>query len=222
MKEIKIVIVDDHGLMREGLVSMFNSVGNFKVVGSVSNGEEAINIYNEKKPDVVLMDIMLPGMTGIEASKWIIDQDPEAKILLLSMEANIDLIEKGISVGVLGYILKTSESDDLAEAVSTVFRGEKYFSEDVQKLIFDKFYSKSIKSTKDISAIKDNPLSNRETEILKCICTGISNREIGDKLFISKKTVDAHVYNIQSKLHLKSKIELLNYARKNNLLEEED
>ena len=220
MNELTILLVDDHGLMREGLESLFNSVENFKVIGSVGSGEEAVNTHDLHKPDVVLMDIVLPGMSGIEASKWIIDRFPDAKILLLSMEVNVDLIEKGISVGVLGYMLKTSEKEDLVEAVKTVARGEKCFSEDITNLVFEKFYSKSLKSAKDITKTKESPLSKRETEIAKWVTRGLSNKDIGEKLFISTKTVDAHVYNIQLKLVLKSKIDIVNYVHKEGLLNE--
>ena len=210
--------MDDHGLFREGLVSIFSSVENFSIVASVGSGEEAINAANKFKPDVIVMDIMLPNMSGIEATKWIKDQWPDVKVLLLSMEVNLDLIEKGISVGALGYMLKTAERDELIAAVQDTAKGEKHFSDEIQKLIFDRFYQKSLKSQKDISQTKEQVLTKRELEIIKLVAKGTSNKEIADKLFISQKTVDAHVYNIQTKLHLKSKVDIVNYVHQENLL----
>lgn len=218
MNQTKIIIVDDHGLFREGLVSMFSSVENFSIVASVGSGEEAINAANKFKPDVIVMDIMLPNMSGIEATKWIKDQWPDVKVLLLSMEVNLDLIEKGISVGALGYMLKTAERDELIAAVQNTAKGEKHFSDEIQKLIFDRFYQKSLKSQKDISQTKEQVLTKRELEIIKLVAKGTSNKEIADQLFISQKTVDAHVYNIQTKLHLKSKVDIVNYVHQENLL----
>lgn len=217
--EIKVLVVDDHAMMREGLVMLLNNKEGFCTAGSVGSGEEAINVVDSMNPDVIIMDIVLPGMTGIEASKWIIDRNPKAKILLLSMFADLDLIEKGISVGVLGYILKEAHHEELIEAIRLVSIGERSFSTDITNLIFEKFHSKSLKSNKDISRKEKSPLSIRELEITKLVTEGLSNREIGEILFISKKTVDAHVYNIEGKLHLKNKVDLVNYVHKNKLFD---
>lgn len=217
MNKIKVLLVDDHGLMREGISSMIDSFEDIQIVGSVSSGEEAVNEVREKNPDVVLMDIMMKGMSGLEATKWIKEQNPEVKILLLSMEVNKDLIETGISLGISGYMLKSSSRDVLIEGIRKVNNGEKYFTEEITDTIFQKFYEKSAKIKKEVITTEPEILSKRETEILKNIADGLSNKEVAEKLFISPKTVDAHIYNIQTKLGLKSKVELVRYAIKNEI-----
>ena len=129
-KKTKILLVDDHELMRNGLEAIFSS-DEFEVTGSVGSGEDAINVVRDQDFDVILMDIMLPGISGLETSKWILDQKPEMNILLVSMEMNLELIKKALAIGVSGYVVKTEDQAELEDAVKMITSGKKYFGQKV-------------------------------------------------------------------------------------------
>jgi DNA-binding NarL/FixJ family response regulator len=139
---IKVLIVDDHGLMREGLAAMLRGNDQFAVVGLLSSGEDAVNQVSDIMPQVILMDILLRGMTGIEATRWIKDQHPEIKIILISMEMNKDNISLGIKSGIDGFLPKDAKVEELTGAIFSVMRGERYFSSEVRALVFEDFYLK--------------------------------------------------------------------------------
>src|SRR4030095_13218631 len=177
MKNTKILIVDDHEVVRDGLRNILLSLENISIAGEAGNGEDAIKMYSSTKPDLVIMDISMPGMNGIEATRIIKEKDPEAKILILTMHDNQEYLNQIIRSGAKGFILKNTDKEELLEAVRTVASGENFFSKDISKLIIDN-YIRSAKEQEKSDGFKEVPLTKREIEILKLIASGYSNQEI--------------------------------------------
>ena len=217
MGHIRVLLVDDHALMREGVASMLKNVEFIDIVGKVESGEEAINAAQELYPDIILMDIMMKGMTGIEAARWIKEQNSNIRIILLSGEVNQDYISLSAKVGVNGYLPKDVSKEALVDAIKKVYAGEKYFSPSIMNIVFEQFYNQEADEKKP--AQKSKELTTREFEVLEQVAMGKSNQEVADALFISIKTVETHKTNILSKLGLKNTAELVKYAIKNNIIE---
>jgi DNA-binding NarL/FixJ family response regulator len=214
---IKILLVDDHSLMREGMAAMLRDVEDIEIVGSIGSGEEAVNLADQLKPNLILMDIMLRGMTGIEATRWIKERDATVKIILISMEISKDYISAGIKSGVDGYLHKDSEKATLIEAIRSVHGGGRYFNEAITSLVFEDFYKhEKTGKTKERKISQD--LTKREHEILELVAEGKSNKEVAESLFISVKTVETHKTHILEKLGLRNTAELVKYAIKNNII----
>jgi DNA-binding NarL/FixJ family response regulator len=209
--KIKVVVVDDHALLRDGIEILLRGVEGIEVVAAASSGEEAVSVLTSYSPDVYLMDIVMRGMDGIEATRWIKEQDPNVKVILISGEVNKDYISAGIKAGINGYLPKDSSREAVIEAIQTVVKGKQYFSPEIVKLVFNDFYLKE-KEGKGLPRKKTNELSNREKEVLILIATGKSLHEIADQLFISVKTVETHKQHIQEKLELKNTAQLVKYA----------
>jgi DNA-binding NarL/FixJ family response regulator len=214
---INIFLVDDHTLMRDGIVSMLSDCEDINVVGSSPTGEEAINSVQELKPDVVLMDIMLRGMTGIEATRWIKEQDQNVKIILVSMEVKKEFLSAGIQSGINGYIPKDTDKETMIKAIRTVHSGERYFTDAITKLVFEDFYVHEKLKNPETTRLP-NDLTKREYEVLGLVAMGKGNKEIAEQLFISVKTVETHKGHILEKLGLKNSAELIKYAIKNNIV----
>lgn len=217
-EKIKVAIADDHGLMRQGLISMLECEKEIEVIGSVSSGEGAVNLANEQPPDVLLMDIVMKGMNGIEATRWIKEQNAQIKIILISSEVSKDFITAGIKSGIDGYLPKDADKETLLLAINTVISGEKYFSPEVTALVFQDFYLKE-KDGKGLPTKRTKELTKREDEVLVWIARGKSLKEIGDELFISVKTVETHKMHIQDKLGLTNTAQLVKYAIEHDLIE---
>jgi two-component system nitrate/nitrite response regulator NarL len=217
MKNIKILIADDHEVVRDGLRNILMSLGNISIVSEVGTGEDAISEYATTKPDLVIMDISMPGMNGIDATRIIKENDPNAKILILTMHDNQEYLNQIIRSGAKGFVLKNTDREELLEAVKAVASGENFFSKDISKLIIDN-YIRSAKSTEKDEDNREVPLTKREIEILKYIAEGNSNQEIANKLFISYNTVDTHRKNIMHKLSIKNTAGLVRYAIEKNLI----
>jgi DNA-binding NarL/FixJ family response regulator len=220
MSKIKVLLVDDHTLMRDGLASILYKTEDIVVVGTPSSGEEAINQTRDIKPDVVLMDIIMKGMTGIEAARWIKEQDASVKIILISMEVKKEFISAGIKAGIDGYLHKDSDKETLIEAIRSVMKGEKYFNEAITKLVFEDFYTneRTDKEEKPERKKLSGELTKREYEVLEWVAEGKSNKEVADHLFISVKTVETHKMHILEKLGLKNTAEVVKYAIKNKII----
>lgn len=216
MEKVKLLIADDHLLVREGIQSMLSEVSHIDIIGQAPSGEEAINIARLNQPDVVLMDIIMPGMNGIEASRWIKEINDSIRIIILTMEISKDYVSAAIKSGVDGYLPKTIGKEVLLQAIRTVSSGEQYFDDAIKKLIFEKFYSDE-KVKKPKKALP-NQLTQREMEVLALLASGISNRHIAETLSISVKTVETHKAHILIKLGLNNNAELIRYATKNNII----
>lgn len=215
--KIKILLVDDHNLLRDALAMALKQEPDFEVVGSLASGEEAINKLTSIVPHVVIMDIMMPGITGIEATRWIKERAPEVKIIILSMEVKTEFISAGIQSGIDGYLPKNIDKSILIDAIRKVHAGEKVFYESVTRLIFEDFYvEKKQAPSRHVPVSGD--LTKREVEILKEIASGKTNKEIAHDLQISIKTVDTHKTHILEKLSLRTTAELVKYAIKNKFI----
>lgn len=214
MKKIRIVIADDHGLVREGFKSILQQIDGVDVIASVSSGEEAIACTNENNPDIVLMDIVMRGMTGIEAARWIKEQNPNVKVVLISSEVSPDFVRDGLKAGIDGYMSKDSTKEAVAWALETVMRGERYLG----KNVLDMVTQDAQIATTPTEKRNAGELTKRENEIFKMIASGKSIKEIADELFISARTVETHKLNIQSKLQLQNTAQLVRYAIENQLI----
>lgn len=214
MSSVKVIVVDDHGLVRQGIVSLLRESGEVEILKSVESGEEAVNYATELSPDIVIMDIVMKGMTGIEATRWIKEQNPHVKVILVSSEVNKDFIRAGLRSGMDGYLNKSTTSDVLLKAVRSVMKGEKYFGADITSLVLEEFSSpqKSLREGDRSEKLKGSVLSKREEEVLMLIAEGKSLKKIGEELFISVKTVETHKLHIQDKLGLTGTAQLVRYA----------
>jgi DNA-binding NarL/FixJ family response regulator len=215
---ITVAIADDHALLRQGIVSLVNRMKGIEVAGQMASGEEAVNFAREQRPDVFLLDIMMRGMTGIEATRWIKEQTPDIKVILISGEVNKELITAGIKSGIDGYLNKDIDEETLCTAILTVQRGERYFSPEITALVFQDFYLKE-KEGKGVPAPRKTTLSRREEEVLTLIATGKTLKEIAEALFISVKTVETHKLHTQDKLGLTNTAQLVRFAIENNLIQ---
>lgn len=214
----RVAIADDHALLRKGIISLLEKAEGITIIGEMSSGEEAVNFANEHKPDVFLLDIVMRGMTGIEATRWIKEQTPHVKIILISSEVNKDFISAGIKSGIDGYLNKDIDQATLLTAIQTVIKGERYFSPEITALVFQDFFLKE-KDGKGLPSKKKTGLSKREEEVLTLIAGGKSLKEIADDLFISIKTVETHKLHIQDKLGLANTAQLVKYAIEKGLIE---
>ena len=218
MNQINVLIVDDHALIRDGIIAMLKNENDICIIGEAVDGEEAIAKNDELNPDIIVMDIMMPKINGLDAAKKIKEQNPEAKIIFLSMEVKEDFISEAIKAGASGYIPKDSNKIVLTDAIRSVHQGAKYFHTMVSELIFNQFYKKSVTNEKVKKNYNTGKISNREVEVLKLIASGFSNSQIAEQLFISVRTVDAHRNHIMQKLELNNTAELVKYAIKNHII----
>lgn len=211
MNLIRLLIADDHIIIRNGLKLMLSKNPKFKIIAEVSSGQEAIDYIdnNSNDIDVVLMDIDMPVVNGIEATKTITKNHPNIKILALSMHDEEVYITSMIDAGATGYILKQADVYEISQAIESTALGKKFYSNEVSITIINSLHKKS----KD----KGNELSVREMEILSLIAAGLTNKEVGEKLFISARTVESHRRNILDKLDFKNTAEMIRYAIENNI-----
>lgn len=215
-QKINIILADDHRIFRDGLKSLLSEYDNIAIIGEVASGCELIEMLKFKLPDLIIIDITMPGLSGIEATKQIMKQHPDMKILVLSMHTNEDFVISAINAGAKGYLPKDISKVELLEAINTIDAGNDYYSKEISVNFMKNF----IKKGKIEQSISENEcLTPREIEILKLAASGISNKEIAERLFISTKTVDAHKNHIMQKLKLKTPAELVLYAVKNKLIE---
>jgi len=213
---IKIIIADDHQMVAEGLKTLIESSGDFKVVSTVENGAELLKILNIIVPDIIMMDIDMPVMNGLEAMSQIKKLYPDQKVIVLSMHEESGLIKKLSDLGAKGFLFKNSDKEELVMAINMVNKGSSYFTSKISlNLINNRLGSESSSSFDD----KKSLLTEREIEILKLIAEGLSNKEVGDRLFISHRTVDTHRTNLMKKLEVNNIAGLIRYAIKNGFIQ---
>ena len=211
-KTLDVIIVDDHNLFRNGLKILLTTSGHFNVVAEAENGKEFLDLLSHIQPDIVLMDIDMPVLDGIEATKEALKRYPNLKVITLSMFGEEEYYYKMIEAGVKGFLLKNSDINEVKNALITVYQGGKYFS---QELLYN--VVKNIHSSHKEQELSE-ALSDREIEVLIQICNGLSNNEIADNLHISKRTVDKHRANLLDKTNSKNTAHLVMFAIKNKLI----
>jgi len=205
---ISIILVDDHAIMRDGLRHLLDQESDIEVVGEADNGRSAVKLVQEQKPDIVIMDIAMPDMNGIEATRQIKTDNSDIKVIALSMHSERQIVVGVFRAGASGYLLKDSSSLELVDAIRTIHLGRKYLSEKISDIVLQEI-SDVKKDTGDIGV---DVLTNRECEILQLISEGNSTKKIADVLFISPKTVESHRANIMEKLNIHNIPELTKYA----------
>lgn len=215
MAKSKILIADDHAMIRNGVRSLLLQNKEWSVVGEAVNGTEAIAKYDALNPDLLILDISMPDMNGMEVSQQILTRHPEAKIIILSMYDDEDYISRCMENGVKGYVVKNETGDELEYAVRTVLKGQSYFSSQVQQVIFKKYSNNVTKKKQKEPEIK---LTSREIEIVKLISEGLTSHQMADKLFISPRTVETHRSNLIKKVGVKNSIELVKKVEKMGLV----
>ncbi len=209
---IKVLVVDDHELFRKGVTMVLRKMNNVEVIGEAENGKEFLAMLNSHKPDVVFIDIKMPIMNGIEATEIATNRFPGIKIIALSMFGEEEYLHKIINAGAKGFLLKNSSISEIERAVNLVYNGKNCYSDDLLGYFTSKFINKK---SKDDDFIR---LTNRELEVLELVAKGLSNAEIADALFISKRTVDGHKANLISKTGSKNVVDLLIYSIKEGLV----
>jgi DNA-binding NarL/FixJ family response regulator len=212
MEKIRIIIVDDHQLFRNGLKILLNAIPEFEVTGEASNGEEFLKILRDTRAEIALMDINMPEMDGIEATRKGLKICPDLDVIALSMYGEEEYYNKMVDAGAKGFVLKDSDISEVKEAILTVRKGGSYFSQELLYHVIQKIKHRENES-------KSANLSKREKEILLKICEGLSNQEIAETLFISKRTVDKHRANLLGKTNSKNTASLILFAIKNKLIE---
>ncbi|WP_375577967.1 response regulator transcription factor [Marivirga tractuosa] len=214
-KTINIIIVDDHQMFLEGISALLENIEDFKIIETCENGKMVFPIIEQHSIDIIVTDINMPEMDGIELSKRIKQEYPDIKTLILSTHSDINMIQKCIKNGVDGYLLKNAEKEELITALKEIYKGEKYFSQSVK----DDYMNSVFTKTKNKNSLIQ--LSRRELEVLKLITKEYTAQEIADKLFISQNTVNTHRKNLLSKLNAKNTAGLVMYAVQNGLLNED-
>ncbi|MFT4576544.1 MAG: DNA-binding NarL/FixJ family response regulator [Polaribacter sp.] len=204
INEIKIILADDHKLLRDGLRNIIEQRSNMRIIGEASDGREAIKICSKLAPNVLVMDIAMPGLNGIEAATQIHKSNPDIKIIGLSMHSSKQFIQGMFNAGALGYLLKDGDADELIIAITTVMEHKKYLSKDINQ--------EFLSLLKKGEALEKAILSSREKEVLQLISEGNSSKKIGEILFLSPKTIDVHRNNIMKKIDLYTIPELTKYA----------
>lgn len=212
MEKIRIIIVDDHHLFRNGLRLLIETLPEFEIAGEASNGREFLEIIKYTPADVVLMDINMPDTDGIEATRNGLKLRPGLHVIALSMYGEEDYYYKMTEAGAKGFLLKDSDISEVREAILTVYKGGNYFSQELLHNVIQKIKHRETET-------KVANLSKREKEILLKICEGLSNQEIAEALFISKRTVDKHRANLLGKTNSRNTASLILYAIKNKLIE---
>lgn len=213
--KIRVVLVDDHPLVQEGIIARLETEASLEVVGAANDGRQALQLIAEVKPDVVLMDISMPVMNGFEATERLRAEQPDVRVLILSMHESREYILKLIQCGAAGYVLKDVSSSELITAIKTVHSGATYFSAGASQSLF---------SQPDLlpQADTDNQqeeLTGRETEVLRLLAEGASNKEVARKLDISVRTAESHRQNIKNKLDIQTAAGLVRYAIEHKLID---
>ncbi|MBN2135585.1 MAG: response regulator transcription factor [Acidobacteria bacterium] len=215
--KIKVIITDDHTIFREGLSELLTQSGKVEVVGEASSGKEAVELSLKKKPDIIIMDVSMPTMSGLEATARIKDLMPEVRVLILSMYNNQQYIDKALANGASGYVMKDVAGSELLTAIEVIYSGGTYLSPSVSSAVLQ-MYKNSRNDKKKTESDLDTPLTQREIEVIKLLANGKTNKEIADTLYISIKTVETHRKNIMTKMDFHNLADIVRYAIKNKII----
>ncbi|WP_299260873.1 response regulator transcription factor [uncultured Aquimarina sp.] len=226
---VSIVLVDDHFLVRDGIRSLLEDEKEYEVIGEASNGREAIDVIQVLQPDIVICDIRMPEMSGIETVEQLTALSVSSKTIMLSMHDSDEYILQSINAGADGYLLKDAGKEEFLKALSTVSKGNKYFSGDVSSILVKNLINKGtekrseekiVKQTTESKNLIHNPfdLTKRENQVLKLAVSGMTNKDIAAELNISKRTTEVHRFNLMKKMVVKNVLELSKKARKYNMI----
>jgi two-component system response regulator NreC len=211
---VRILIADDHGVLRAGLRALLNAETDLEVVGEAADGHETLRLTRELDPDVVLLDISMPGPGGIEITRQVKRALPDTRVLILTVHEDESLLREAIRAGAAGYIIKRAVESELINAIRAVWRGDVYIHPAMTRALLQ-----DVAPTRATDEPLVEPLTPRESEVLQLIAQGYTNRQIAETLTISVRTVETHRANLMDKLGLRSRVELVRYAREHGLLE---
>jgi two-component system response regulator NreC len=215
MNMIKVVVVDDHTILRQGIKALLDNQEGIEVVGEAKDGREALKIIEETLPDVILMDIAMPGLNGLEATRRIKKKFPKTKVLVLTMYTNEEYIFQILNAGANGYLVKETAFQDLISAIKAVYRDEAFMSPSISKKVISSYMQRAQEDEKETCDI----LTTREREILQLIAEGNSSKKIAEALFISPKTVETHRTHIMDKLNIHNRTDLIKYAIRQGIVD---
>jgi DNA-binding NarL/FixJ family response regulator len=215
MKKLRILIADDHGLVRRGARAVLSSRRGWRVVGEAANGREAVQTAVELKPDVAVVDISMPELSGVEAVCQIREAVPDTKVLVLTMHESDQMVQRALDAGAHGYILKSDLTDSLPKAVKAVAEGKRFLTPKVSEIVLDGFLSKRSRHRQEERA--GARVTTREVEIIRLLAEGKTNKEIAALLGIAVRTVETHRSKIMLKLGLQSLAEVIHYAMRNGI-----
>lgn len=210
---IRIIIADDHQLFREGLANLLADSNDIEILAQAENGREAVVKARELNPDVVIMDIGMPVLDGVEATRKLIQELPGSKVIALSMHADKQYIKGMFEAGASGYLFKNCAYNELISAIRTVKEGKKYLSDKITEIMIQDYLGRE-----EVIPVDDSELTEREAEILKLIAEGVSTNDISERLFVSVKTIGTHKQHILEKLNLKTTTDLVKYAIKKGII----
>ncbi len=214
MPKIRVLVADDHTIVRDGICALLEVTEDIEVVGRASNGMEALSLVEEKQPDVILMDIAMPVMNGLEATRHISKEFPRTKVLVLTQHEDKEYVFPVIEAGACGFISKVAASYELPLAIRLVHQGKSYLSPTIAKLIFEDYQARRDRLSHD----PYEDLTAREREILKLVAEGYTTHQIADMLTVTPKTVEGHKTNVFSKLGLHNRIDLVKYAIRRGII----
>jgi DNA-binding NarL/FixJ family response regulator len=221
-QNIRIVLADDHSLVRDGIRALLEEEKNLQVIGEASNGREAVSMVLDKSPDLLIIDIRMPEMNGIDAVEELKRQSVDTKCIILSMHDSEEYILKSVSAGASGYLLKDTGKTEFIKAIQTVKEGGKYFSGDISNVLVNNLLDRGQQGKENTSpnTIKANPfdLTGKELQVLQLVLSGLTNKEISQKLQKSKRTVETHRFNFMRKMRVKNLMDLSKKAQEFNLV----
>ena len=217
MPALRILVADDHDIVRQGLRSLLESRPGWEVCGEASNGREAVEMCMELKPEIVIADIAMPQMTGLEATRQILKSSPKTQVIILTMHESEELLREVLDAGARGYVLKTDKGRELLSAVDAVRNHNTFFTSKVAEMVLHGYLETDRRVPRTLS--KTQTLTLREKEVLHLVADGKSNKEVAGMLNISVKTAEAHRINIMRKLNAHSVVDLVKYAMRNNMLD---
>lgn len=215
---IRVVLADDHVFVRDGIKSLLENEANIEVVGEAIDGADALDVVAANKPDLLIVDIRMPNLTGIEVVEKLRSDNNNVKIIVLSMHESEEYVLKSIKAGADGYLLKGSSKEEFLKALHTVANGGKYFSGDISSILIGQLTNSSISSEPKQNLGEEMMITKREKEILTLLLSGKGNKEIAEALEISKRTAEVHRFNLMKKLKVKNLMELSNKATEYSLL----
>lgn len=215
MEKIKVLIADDHTILRQGIKALLDNQAGIEVIGEAKDGREALTLIERLLPDVILMDIAMPGLNGLEATRRIKKKFPGIKVLVLTMYTNEEYVFQILQAGANGYLVKETAFQDLISAIKAVHRDEAFMSPSISKKVINRYTQR----VREANATTGDMLTTREREILQLIAEGSSSKKIAEALFISPKTVETHRTHIMDKLNIHNRTDLIKYAIRTGIVD---